>query len=70
MNLHAEYLYQFTYCPYKHTKARPRKARSEEGALFIQDFKTLLGETQPFFADQGGFCKAREAEEHYVERGR
>lgn len=46
------------------TKPQPRKARSGEGA-FVPGFKTPLGETEPFFAAQGGLC-----EEHYGGQGR
>lgn len=70
MHLQAEYLEQFTYCPYKNTKAQPRKARSGEGALFVRGFKPRLGKTQPFFSVQESFCKTGQAEGHYGGRGR
>lgn len=57
MHLQGEYLDQFTCGPYKNTKARPRKARSGAGALFVPGFKTPLRKTQPFSRSKEAFAK-------------
>lgn len=70
MHLQGVYLDQLTCCPYKNTKAQPRKARSGAGALFVPGFKTPRRKTQPFSRSKEAFAKPGRQKGNYGGLGR